>query len=65
MQTLSCEECGDSEHLYIKVDLKWDPLAGQFEVDEIESFAECTSCDSTQTYVPFCVDVTAEVSADA
>jgi len=46
MMELKCPNCGDAEHLYRNVEMRWSPTLGTWEVTYKEMSAECTQCDT-------------------
>lgn len=42
-----CPECGSSEGLYARTDVRWDPAAGEWVTcwDGFEEGIDCTNCD--------------------
>ncbi|WP_439567983.1 hypothetical protein [Sphingopyxis sp.] len=46
LPSLTCPECGSSEGLYVRADLRWMPEEGAFKLlPDIEEPIDCTACD--------------------
>lgn len=45
---IECPECGDSEHLYLAADFRYNPESGKWEFDVIrDDGIDCTECDAS------------------
>lgn len=46
MTALSCPECGTSDGIYARLDARWQPQLGRFEVcPDVWDELDCTNCD--------------------
>lgn len=44
---LACPSCGDTEHLYDRADVRYDPDADEWKIGDREGAIDCTTCDWT------------------
>ena len=45
MTQYRCPQCGSSEGLYIRADLRWMPGDGTWKMCDAEDEVDCTECD--------------------